>query len=197
MVVSVDVRSNIGDVLKRVDAKEKEVHDAARRAINGTVTQVRTEASRQIRQERALPAREVNKSLTVRRANYRDLTARVVAKGRPISLKHYGAKGPRGRPKKQAITRDSRGRFTGGTGSPPVTIEIIRGSRKVVKGGFFGPNDHVFRRTGRGRLPIQVLFGPSIPSGMAKRVVNQAMVRKTRDVFPRLFERELRRIVTA
>lgn len=191
---SVDVRADIAKLKRNVDLKQKQIHDATRRAINGTAQQVKTEASRQIRAQRAMPVRVINAALDLKRANFRDLTARITATGRPIALKHYGAKGPRGRPKKLKIARDGRGRFAGGTGSPPVTVEIIKGRRKVVRGGFFGPNDHVFKREGKARTPIKRLVGPSISSAMAKRVVNQAMVKKTKDVFPRLFSHELGRV---
>lgn len=193
-MMSVDVRLDVAKLTRTVDLKKKQIHDATRRAVNATATQVKTEASKLIRKERAMPVRTINAALTLTRANYRNLTARITASGRPISLKHYGAKGPRGRPKKLNITRDGRGRFTGGTGSPPVTVEVIKGKRKAVKGGFFGPNGHVYKRAGKGRTPIEVRFGPSISSAMAKRVVNQAMVKKTRDVFPRVFSHELSRV---
>lgn len=193
-MMSVDVRLDVAKLTRSIDLKKKQSHDATRRAVNGTAAQVKTEASKLIRKERAVPVRIINAALTLKRANHRDLTARITATGRPIALKHYGAKGPRGRPKKQSITRDARGRFTGGTGSPPITVEVIKGKRKVVRDGFFGPNGHVFKRVGKTRKPIERLSGPSISSAMAKRVVNQAMVAKTRDVFPRLFSHELSRL---
>lgn len=194
MVFVVEFRGDIAKLTQGLRLKQKQIENATRRAINKTAEQVKTEASKKIRQERALPVRIINAALKLKRANLKDLTARITATGRPIAIKYYGAAGPRGRPKKVGITRDARGRFTGGTGSPPVTVQVIRGRRKVVRGGFFGPNGHVFKRTGKARTPIKRLSGPSISSAMVKRVVNQAMVQKTREVFPRLFSHELRRV---
>lgn len=157
------------------------VERATARGLNKGILQVRTVAIKQIRQERSLKARDVRATMSTNRAHRKHLSATLTSTGRPIALKQYGARvvGKRGRGHKK--------------GNHPVQVQIIKGRKRMVRGGFLGPNGHVYRRLGKPRLPIKKLFGPSIPSAMAKRKVDRAMRSLAESKVPGLIEHELRR----
>lgn len=158
---------------------------AVSRGINKTQDQVTTHSDREIRKRyRSLKAGTVKKSMlkrrsTPRRGSSRRLTATIINRGRTISLKDY--KGTR------VIKGRGRGKRRG-----HVYATVIPGQRKRVSGAFLGPNGHVYRRKGRRRLPIQKLFGPSIPSAFVKETLTRSMQKKSSQVGPRLIENQLR-----
>jgi hypothetical protein len=108
-------------------------------------------------------------------------------KGRPIPLKSYGAK---------ATGKATRN----GMGMAPVTVEVFRSRPKTVKGGFTGPNGHIFKRKGAARFPIRKLHGPSLPSQFANDQVMKSLESVSNRVLPGRIEsemvRELRKIET-
>jgi hypothetical protein len=192
----IDVRADISQLQKRFAYLKGAIPAAAVRAMNKTADRVKTEARRKIQEKRHLPLRVINKELRIERASRANMTATVVVSGKPIALKHYSPAGPRGRPKAQHITRDAHGRFVSGTGSPPISVNVT-GTRKIVKGAFFGPNDHLFKRVGKARLPIEVLIGPSIPTAISNTAVEESLQffgqTKFKELFAHEVERELNR----
>lgn len=124
----------------------------------------------------------------VRRSGPNSLYVIWRARGATIALKHYGARVVGGR------------RGKGSRRNAPAEVEVFKGQRKAVQGGFVGPNQHVFKRVGAARLPIKKLFGPGIQTGFVKDRVNESMVRLTETVLPGRIEsemvRELRRLET-
>lgn len=137
---------------------DKYARPALSRALNKTAANVRTAASRAIREKRGLSTKAVNDALTVRRSTPRTLLAQLRVTGKPIPLKEYKAR----------------------AGKRGVTVAVTKGARKrVVVGGikaFISEQigGHVFVRTGKPRLPIKKLFGPSIPSTFLNAEVRKA-----------------------
>lgn len=182
MAVSMVVKWKDQDVrrmLRRVGpAKDRAVANG----INKTATQTKTEAGREIRAEqRSLKAGIVSKSMAIKRANQATLTAVISATGKPIPLRDF--KG----------TRFTRGRGRGKNRVGYVVTQVIPGQKKTVKGAFIGPGGHVFRRFSRSRLPIEKLFGPTVPSAFVKDQITRAMTNKANRVAGRLIESQLRR----
>jgi hypothetical protein len=183
--VSVTVTSNVRQVAMDILAGAQESTPALVRALNKTATQVRTRASREIRAAGYnLKAADVKKALTIKRASSGELVASVIAKGRPIPLIKYGAR------------QTARG----------VSVQVMKG-RKVIAHAFIAtmPNGHtgVYVRTGAGHtkvvrngkaswhgLPIEELFGPSVPDGLANKVVQQLLQEFVADRFPDILEHE-------
>lgn len=175
--MKLDVRLDLTEVKRwATDVQKRKVPTAAARAINKTLTNVRTEASKQIRKERALSASTVKDALTIRRATKLLLFGEVIASGRPIPLKEYQA-------------RETRA---------GVTVKVTPGKRKLVKHagnkGFIVHKigDHVFARTGKERLPIKKLYGPSIPATFIKQRVLDVLDRVAGESWQKRFAEELR-----
>lgn len=161
--MQIDIRID-ADQLRRAMAQleYKGVQKATTRALNKAALNVRTEAVKEVRQRRALPAGTVRDAFRIKRASAVYQEAAVIASGRPIALREYGAR----------TTRKG------------VTVKVMRsGGRKMVahKGNKafqlkrFG--DHVYARQGATRLPIKKLFGPSIPTALTSAAVMSSLER--------------------
>ena len=118
---------------------------AGRRAINRAARTFQTHYSRGVRDRLALPARHVKDEMDLTRATDANLEARITVSRQPQPLKEYGAK-QRNKGVSVRVTKD-----TGRT--------IIPSSFTV---DMFGLN--IFLREGDERLPIEMLWGPSIGS---------------------------------
>lgn len=131
------------------DAKSLPRHLSA--AINASATKVRSNVSKQVREELAAPAKDIAKVLKVKsRAKASSLGATVqLDEEKRLSLKSFGA-------------RQTRAGVTYKT-SP-------KEGRKRVDGAFMGPrpgviaqklNGHAYKRRGQSRKPIVKLMGAS------------------------------------
>jgi hypothetical protein len=129
---------------------EKIVRKAARMTINEGLTTGRKVARQQICKDWNLKSARVNKELTnFKRASNDHLIAIVQAKGRPISLVHYGAKFKRGK-----RLKSGRWSKTGG-----VTVSVKRGQKLRMPHAFIAtmPNGArgVFQRSSKARGSIK------------------------------------------
>lgn len=175
-MLRLDVRADLSEVRRmHKQMTGSKVPNAAARAINKTLGNVRTESVSQIRKERALSAKTVREALALQRASRARLYGALIASGKPIPLRDYQAR------------QTKRG----------VTVRVSPGSRKlVVHAGNkafelqkFGK--HVYARVGKERLPIKKLFGPSIPSTFLKDKVVAAMDKVAGSNWPKRFAEEL------
>ena len=67
--------------------------------------------------------------------------------------------------------------------------------RRTFPGTFFGPNEQVFRRVFKARLPIKKLFGPNLALELC-RGNSEAVVRaKVREVMPKRLAHEIARVL--
>lgn len=172
-----NVRADLKEVERWANTVQRErVPTAAARAINKTLTSVRAESTKRIRDERALKASVVRDALRIIKANKFRLFGAVEASGRPIPLREYQAR------------QTKKG----------VTVKVSPGGRKLVVNAGNAAfqleryGQHVYARTGKTRLPIKKLYGPSIPATFLKEKVVQAMDRVAGDNWPKRFAEELK-----
>ena len=157
------------------------VERAARLAINDAARSARPEASREIRKKWNITAGRVNGELkNVKFASLSDLTAIIQAKGRPISLLHFGAKWVRGTRVESAkgVKQTKRvGRNQG------VSVKILRGKTtrlpnafvaRVAAGKSGGTFQGIFERMTSKRLPIEHKSTITIASMFGQEPVQQA-----------------------
>ncbi len=187
MSAGVRLRFKHDDVTRALRQLARSTPAAAARTINKTLLQVRTVAVREIRTKlRKVRARTVRGTMRIRRAANRNPSGALQSLGTPISLKEYGAREVRGRGRRR---KNQRGRRR----SKGVQVQVTPGSKSLLRRAFIGPGGHVFERRGSARLPLRKLFGPSIPTAMARSVVRQAMDDKAVDAIPRIGRHELQR----
>ncbi|MDR3411599.1 MAG: phage tail protein [Formivibrio sp.] len=187
-MITVDVRGSMDSIIADLSRKQRDVVEPATvRALNKVAAQVKTNASRQMRDAGYnLKVSDIKRALTVSRASSGNLRASVVASGRPIPLIQYGARQV----------------------SSGVSVDVLNG-RKVIANAFIAtmPSGHkgVYVRVGkthkkinkRGRaqwsgLPIQELFGPSVPNGLANAAVQAALQDLIAQKFPDILRQQIK-----
>jgi hypothetical protein len=171
-MLDIDLRADFRRVTRSLKGLEDEVEKAASRAINDTLKQVRTQARREIKHDLNLRrAKHVMKNVVIDRANKRTLSGRVIGKGKAIPASDI--KGARAA-KRNGVTFSYWGK----------TVHIQRG---------FKYNTTYFKHTGKKRLPIQRIVGPSIPITMIQNSIRKVMTTKAERVFPGRFRYHLKR----
>ena len=159
----------------KMRAYEQAFPKAAAGALNKMAAQSKTESSRLVRERYNVKKSDLDPAFTIRRATSSSLQSVVKAKGRRISLIHFGA----------------RGTIPPRRGTVGVTVEVIRGRRLAVAGSFLVAMKSsrargIFVRKGQPRFPIQKLTGPSIPQMFYATKVYGNLVRFVDTHLPKL-----------
>jgi hypothetical protein len=122
---------------------------AAARAINRGLLAGRTAMSKLVRARYNIKASDVKaKGLEIVKATSKQLSGALAIKGTmlPVSLFSPSGGGQTMRGKRK-----------------PVSVMIVRGARKVVKGGFMHADRRVLRRKGAERLPLELVYTIGVP----------------------------------
>lgn len=117
------------------------------RALNHTGDKALTKVRRVIRKETGLAKDKVDEAVTKRSAYHSRLIYEITGKGGAHPLRDFGA----------------RQTQRGVSAAPWKRRQLFAGTFLVPSLG-----GHVFHRTGRERLPIEKLYGPSIPREMIR-----------------------------
>ena len=151
--VAVDTRQ-----LKRALAElGKKAPAAIMRAVNRTARTARTQAVRAVAKEIRLPQKDVRPMLPVIPATPRFLEAKLLARGRPISLMRLGA-----RQTKQGVVYR-------GPGGPILIRSAFIATMPRAK------RPSVWKRGGKPRLPIIKQVGPSVPRLVLEKGIFEAV----------------------
>lgn len=153
---------NLPELRRKFDPKI--IDKALERALQVAATKTRTRISTDVRKTYNVKAGDVAKTVRLTRIPIGRL---LVYTGSVIGLEKFGAR--------QKIVRTATGRRRG------VTVQVKKtGARKLVKGGFqIQKGKAILRRVGRGRLPIERRFGPSIPQMVSNPAVIELATLKT------------------
>ena len=148
---------------------------AWRRAINHTASKSKTQVIRNVAKRAGVTQTLIRnrRAIYLRRANYSNLAAYIIAEGSHMSLKDFNPKQLK----------------AGVRAKPWGTTRLFKSSFIVDKLG-----SHVFVRTSKKRLPIEKMYGPAIPKEMMEPDVTRAWERLVDSVFPKRVEHELHRI---
>jgi len=189
-MIKLDIKTNGRDVMAKIKkfASDLEIK-ATVRALNKTAEQARTEASVQVRTAGFnIKASAIKKSFTIQKASAGRLLVVLKSTGAPIGLINYGA-----RQTKSGVSVQVKGARTilrhafirtMGNGHKGVYERVgaarTKGAKQMVNG-----------RMVRANLPVRELFGPSIPSALANEVVQNAIIAKMKQAFPKILEHEI------
>ena len=156
---------------------------AIRRALNHTGDKTRTQVIRALTAQTGLKRKVIASAVKTKRANYGALEYRLRSKGGNVRLKFFGA-------------RETR---KGVSAAPWNARRVYSGA--FMKGGRFpkrvvfskrGMGGNVFRRAGRGRLPIeQVRSGLFIPNEMINGQSAAAFLATVKALLPARVAHEL------
>jgi len=177
--------TNIQSVIDDLEAGAKVTVRAVVNALNRTIAQVKTRASREVRAAGyKLKAADIKAAIRVTKASSGRLRADATASGKPIPLMKYSAKqGPGG-----------------------VSVDVLNG-RKVIAHAFIAQTKNgpqVFVREAGGKhkkvmkggkavwssLPIRKLYGPSIPDSLASKAVEASLIALINERFPAILAHE-------
>lgn len=167
-------------------AKDEVVDKAAVSALNRVGSMVKSEAVRQVAKQRNLPMRTIREHIPQRPKAYgKHLATSVRGLGRPISLRlfhaHNTAHGV-----SVKVMRDGQRKLVHRYGNKAF---VYSRGRRAPRGAVDRP---VMVRQGRSRLPIQKLYGPSIPTAFIKKVVMETFMRLTAKKFPERLHHEIK-----
>ncbi|MDD4599625.1 hypothetical protein SDC9_04143 [bioreactor metagenome] len=154
-------------------------------AINRAAEGARTDIVRQVREEYVITAGRVRETIDIRRANKMDLSASIVARGRPRALSYFKL-----RPGRVTKKRPSEG----------VHAQVKRSGGGVIPKTFIAKlaSGHVgvFRREGNKRFPITQHYGPSVAQMVGNpsvsRYVEAGAIRRVNDRLDHEINRILR-----
>ncbi len=144
-VINID-SSQINNIMKGLEALEKQIPGAACSAINRTTDYIGTKIAKMVTSEYAIKSTDVKKTLTKRRANKSNLLAYIQSKGYRLSIAHFPFS-----PKQSGALKQVK-----------VKIKKTEGSKKlgVSPSGFVGGTGaksedmvqfNVFKRFGNGQ----------------------------------------------
>lgn len=159
MATVFEMRFNLDQALRDMNITlTNGIKVAGVRAINRTADSEKTALSRAVAADMGLKVGTVKNSITVEKATVNQPEARVIARGKPIPLIEFSARGP----------EPSRGRGRGvsyrNPGSPRNRAE--HAFITTLRSGHRG----VFERNTSKRLPIRELMGPSVAHVFQKLV---------------------------
>ncbi len=177
------------DVLRRYHNQiavigEGRARPALARALNRVTTMARTRVVREIARSSSIKRSIVTRAVRQRGASHTGsgpLESVIFATGRPISLKHFAAR---------QLSYGVRAK--------------VFGKWQRFPGAFMGPrpgtiapslNGHVFVRTTRARLPIEMLYGPSVPQELTRAAARQAFESVIASHLPLRVSHELGRLL--
>jgi len=184
--MTISVKSNIADVLARMDSYKRDVVDKAiPRALNRTAEMARTEASRSIRDEGYnYTAAEIKAAMSLFKASSGSLVASIKVKRKVKSLMLFSP-----RESKAGVTvkvhgakKLIKGAFIGQlrNGSQGVYVEdkaagktVVRHAKQYKKGGRGGWHD----------FPIRKLYGPSVGGSYSTDRIQEIMEQMIRSTF--------------
>lgn len=147
------LRFDTSDVQRAMQENKRRFPKAVRRALNRAATSARLFAVSNIAKKYRLKSGVVRSRLKIQQATETRMTSTVYAAGRPLRLIHFPHRGP----------RPSRGRGRGVVAMNG-TVQYPHAFIATMPNGKEG----IFLRTGRNRLPIEQLYGPSYPELFAE-----------------------------
>lgn len=173
--LKISVQSDLRQAVARLESDVgAQLGAAAARALNRSAVTTRAEAARKIRERYNLKVGTAKAQMRIDRASRNRLTAQVIVSGRPIPLFEFSAR----------------------AGAAGVSVEILRGKRRTLKGRFLARmksgHQGVYERKGKPRLPIRELFTVGLPAMFTQRTVLTAIEKVALERFRVELDRELK-----
>lgn len=145
--------TGIGNLARDLQRAAKNAPLEFTRAASSVARASKTEAKREITAIYGLPQKRVDEGLTVTSSGP---TITTTASARGVTLQQFGGR------------QTARG----------YSASVLKGRRSIIRGGFTPPKFRgvPFKRTGPDRLPIKVLYGPSVAAMLRNREVSERFV---------------------
>ena len=166
--------SNFGMLNLYMQQGPVKVTQLASRALNRTISAVKTEQIRSAKDKYTLKS-GTYKGVNVRNSNPGSLMASVNAQGSPISIDNFKVSS------KKRTNKQVR-----------ITAEIKKGQSKSLGDSFIGyyNKSSIFHRIGAERVPLKQLFGPSLPQMLGEVSILDQLMLFSNAKFNERFEHE-------
>lgn len=169
-----DVRGRLGDLSNKAP-------QAISRALNRAMTNIASNVSKEVRTEYVIKAADIKETLEKSKSTRTNLSAIVKSRGNLIPLDRFKVSPRKVTPKRKT----------------PIKIGVKKNGTKNLKGAFVGDihGIKVFKRVGRKRLPIDRLFGPSVPQMIGNDEIRERINTEGKRTFDTRLEHEITRIL--
>lgn len=155
---------------------------ALSRALNRAASNAKTNASKKVREQYTIKAKDIKSTINITKANKSSLRAVVKSTGERTPLIKFKVSPPNPRPK-----------------NPPkvLRVEVKKGGLKNLVGAFVANvnGNKVFKRTSSARLPIQQLFGPAVPQMLGTSSIKDFIENEATKIFDQRLDHEIERIL--
>jgi len=180
---TINVNESVTDEVKRrLGAFEKKAPQVVASALNRAMTNVATNISKETRKSYHIKATDIKKTISKTRATRANIDAIVVSRGNLIPLDRFKVS-----PRKVSPNRKT-----------PIKAAVKKTGAKKLKGAFVADvhGIKVFKRQTDRRLPIDRLFGPSVPQMLDNEVNRRQINIEGRNTFYRRLDHEIDRILS-
>ena len=190
----------IKELIKDLDPKK--VRRPMKRALKEVARRGKSRTKQRMAREYTLKSGRIGRAIKVNWPTLSHMEATLIFPGKTPGLQNYKAREKRG---VVSLSISKHGGLAARKGKRKskqqgVTVEVKKGQRKSVKGGFLAtPNSGVgiFKRRGKERYPIDRLAGPSV-MGMFNsidgyEILNKVVGRNFSKIFWHEYKRELKK----
>lgn len=180
--ITLDIQSDVDRMVRQMKADTKHVKPALNKTLNLMATTIRKDGVKNLSKKTGLQQKKLREAITIIRANFTTMSARIEARGKPFNLASFSAK-----------AKKVGGRMG-------VTAKPWNKQRFFPKAFVLNvPGKPIFKRIGKGRRGIKPVYGPGVARESLREPIielyNRTGVRRFRVVFPRELRNRMSRRV--
>lgn len=152
-----------------------------RRALNRSLTTMQTAAKKEVRTRYHIKAGDIQSHLTSEKATTSNLQVRLAGKGSAIPLDRFKYSPKTANPKRKKA----------------INVAVKKNGNKALPGAFLTDlsGNKIFKRLGKKRLPIERLYGPSVPQMMENENIPNLVTDEGMKTFDTRVNHEVSRIL--
>jgi len=167
------------DLLKLLD--KKTLNKVLNRTANDEGRRFNTQVAKDIRKEYNIKSSEVKSKVKVRKASGDNNSFELTITSKRLDLAKFISSITT---KRVAVNRKGK-RYRGKR--KIIKVKVHRGKAKELRGGFYA-SKQLFKRTGKGRLPIEKLTTVSVTGMFTEEIVNRGF-KKVEEHYPKTLEK--------
>lgn len=180
--------------VKKLSAFPKEIPKATVSALNRTITFTNKTIKKEVVSKYSIKSGEVQQTLTMKKANYSNLTTYIICEGRRYTLAHF-ERNLKGAIKKGGAinVQIKKGSTKAVNTSPGAFVASMSGpkkkgklKRKTTTGTFL-----IAQRVGAARYPIKVLRTLSVPQMISSNDISEKVLKESQNVLQKRIEHEV------
>lgn len=178
--VSVDERA-IAEIKERLGAMENRAPQVIASSLNRAMSSVARTVNEELRKNYHIKTSEIKPTITRTRAKRSDVNAVLKSTGPVIPLDRFKVSPKTVNPKRKSA----------------IKVAVKKGATKQLEGAFNADINgvKVFRRSTKKRLPIERLFGPSVPQMLNREDIRNRIDAAGQQMFSQRIDHEIDRIL--